>query len=58
MPREVRRVRDMDMRLVDRVGPGPQHRHDPQRNSLTAVVISEHPLMWAPATGDRSNVVL
>ena len=43
MPREVRRVRDMFMRLVDRVGHvRPQRRRDPQRNSPAAVVISEH----------------
>ena len=54
MPREVRRVRDMVMRLVDRVR-GPQRRHDPQRSSPTAVVILNMPFMWAGATGDRSN---
>ena len=59
MPREVRRARDMVMRLVERVGhvdlsagviPGEIRR---QQWSFLNIL-----LMWAAATGDRSNVVL
>ena len=58
MPREVRRVRDMVMRLVDRVGHVdhsagviPREIHRQQWSFLNI------PLMWAASTGDRSNVV-
>ena len=59
MPREVRRVRDMVMRLVDRVGHVDHSAgvipREIRRQQWSFLNI---PLMWAAATGDRSNVVL